>query len=344
MKNIFLIVFYISFTFTTKIVNSYICSDDSRIKCTADKFPKGLTIKKVFELDWTEEQKMKAVEKAFQLFGAKGIGSYKGGSVKRDKFEGGQVLDVSSGAPANLPVIFHNEMAYSMAPPELVAFVCFKRAEVGGLTKIAENSRVLSLLSEDLVTKLKTLGLQYIRNFADKNFKSPLGIPVYHTWQSYFEEEDINKVISQVNQQENDKAIILEDGGIQIMMTRPAFIAHPPSGKEVFFSSVIDYHGFLYDEYEDKPFSKLPYNLRPFHCLWGDGSEITDEEIGEMRKAFDDSTLFIQLKEGEMMFIENLLLSHGRTSYEGKRKVGVLISPNVHRKELERQMLNREEL
>merc|ERR1719221_1474850 len=93
-----------------------------------------------------------------------GGGSYNGGGgVTRNTIEGSSFLNGSAGAPAELPVQFHNEMAYSASVPTHLAFAMITQAGTGGTTLLADNVEVTRLLSPELKQRLHTLGVRYIR-------------------------------------------------------------------------------------------------------------------------------------------------------------------------------------
>ena len=73
-------------------------------------------------------------------------------------------LDAGEGAPAELKIQFHNEMAYARAFPKKVAFAKFKGAEDGedATTLLADNVEVTAMLSDSLKAKMQD-GVRYVR-------------------------------------------------------------------------------------------------------------------------------------------------------------------------------------
>ena len=63
-------------------------------------------------------------------------------------------------------------------------------------------------------------------------------------------------------------------------MFRPTFVTHPERG-EIFFSSILNRHGSWLDDHDY--FGTVPLNERPYHCTWADGSELSDDELVELR-------------------------------------------------------------
>ena len=63
-------------------------------------------------------------------------------------------------------------------------------------------------------------------------------------------------------------------------MLRPTFVHHPEHG-DIFFSSILNRHGSWLDEHSY--FGTIPVDKRPYHCTWADGSELSEDELAELR-------------------------------------------------------------
>lgn len=109
----------------------------------------------------------------------------------------------------------------------------------------------------------------------------------------------------------------------------PVFHAHPEHG-ETFFNSILAYHGSWLDGHAY--WSGVPTGDRALHCLFGDGTEFSGEELAEIRRAYDESAIHLHLEPGDVVVVvDNLRVSHGRTPYRGSRLLGVAISDSVNR-------------
>jgi hypothetical protein len=64
----------------------------------------------------------------------------------------------------------------------------------------------------------------------------------------------------------------------------------------------------------------------PRNALYGDGSVIEDEALTEIRAAFEAETVATPWQTGDVMLVDNMLMSHGRNPYDGPRKVLVAMS------------------
>jgi hypothetical protein len=57
------------------------------------------------------------------------------------------------------------------------------------------------------------------------------------------------------------------------------------------------------------------------NALYGDGTVIPDEDMAEVSAAVWKNTVFWEWAKGDVIVIDNHLVSHGRTPYRGKRLI-----------------------
>ena len=60
-----------------------------------------------------------------------------------------------------------------------------------------------------------------------------------------------------------------------------------------------------------------------FHTYYGDGSEISKEEIEEIRAAYAKASIKFPWEKGDVLFVDNMMVAHGRSAYKGERKIVV---------------------
>lgn len=271
---------------------------------------------------------------ALQLMGVdpSSTGSYNGrGGVVRKSIDGTGFVDSAAGAPKELTIQFHNEMAYAAEFPKYVTFAMVKQANVDGTTTLADNMLVQQKLSASLLNKFRALGVQYIRFLHDESEKSAPDF--YNSWQGAFQTSSMDVALQNGNNR--SKFSILkkhDDRRLRHILWCPVFHQHPTLG-ELFFNSVLNRHGSWMDGHSF--FGKLPNSERPYHCTWGDGSEFNDEELAEIRTAYSESTEYIRLNPGDVLVLDNLRVVHGRTPYQGSRLLGLLLSDMVPRQACE---------
>ncbi|CAE7244443.1 ddaC [Symbiodinium pilosum] len=257
------------------------------------------------------------------------VGSYNGrGGVVRSSIDGTGFVDSAAGAPKELTIQFHNEMAYATEYPKYVTFAMVRQADTDGTTTLADNLMVQSRLSAALLDKFRQLGVLYVRYLHDEAEK---GAPdFYNSWQGAFQVQSVEEAMKKGNNKDNFSILEAHPDGRRLRHTLwcPVFHHHPVHG-ELFFNSVLNRHGSWLDGHT--VFGKLPNSERPYHCLWGDGTELSEQELSEIRKAYSDSTEYIRLDAGDVLVLDNLRVVHGRTPYSGSRLLGLLLSDMVPR-------------
>eukprot|EP00932_Pfiesteria_piscicida_P019294 SRR837773.6118.p1 GENE.SRR837773.6118~~SRR837773.6118.p1 ORF type:complete len:319 (-),score=120.72 SRR837773.6118:14-880(-) len=272
---------------------------------------------------------MEAVAQRLMRVDASTISGYNGkGGVVRKTIEDTNFVDSAAGAPSELKIQFHNEMAYATDYPKYVTFAMIHQAELDGTTILADNLAVQSRLSAGLLDKFRRLGVRYIRYLLDKaESEAP---DFYMSWQGAFTTEDIEEAMRKGN--DAAKFSILErcaDGRrLKHTLWCPVFVNHPERG-DLFFNSVLNRHGSWLDGHSY--WGPIPHSERPYHCLWGDGTELSDEELADIRQVYEECTDYVRLDPGDLVVVDNLRTVHGRMPYSGKRLMGLLLSDTVPR-------------
>ena len=255
------------------------------------------------------------------------------GGVARKTLNDSSLLDTREGAPAELTIQLHNEMAYAAKFPKYIAFAMVSRdvKGTGGDTTLCDNIKVVKILKDILLLKMKTLGIIYTRKLEDISNKSQSFF--YNSWQEAFGTEDKTEALKKGNAPDN--SIVFEDtDSDRYSMTHvtwcPLFQSCHPVFGETLFCSILNRHGSWLDNHSY--FGKLPLEQRPYHCRWGDGSEFTESELKQIRLAHEVHTEKVRLVEGDIIVIDNLRIQHGRSPYTGERALGLLLSDMVVRK------------
>lgn len=221
---------------------------------------------------------------------------------------------VSTTYPNELSIEMHSESSYAPSHPKRIVFCCVTPAEKGGETPIADNRLILNYLSEKTKQKFIEKGVQYRRNL-----NSLLGLP----WQEVFQTTDRNIVEKECGLNQMDFEWKNEDA-LTLKWNKPAIWNHPISKEPVWFNHALFFNKYLLDqsvlstiESEDD----LPNNT-----YFGDGTEISEEEIKELKNAYNKSITEFTWNKGDVLFLDNMLFSHGRNPYQGQRKIIVSIS------------------
>jgi alpha-ketoglutarate-dependent taurine dioxygenase len=225
----------------------------------------------------------------------------------------GDNVYVSTTHPSDESINMHSESSYAPEHPNHIVFCCVTPAQSGGETPIANNRNVLKYLSEETRGKFKQHGVKYVRTL-DKW----VGLP----WQEVFQTEEKSKVEEECKRTGVGFEWISDDK-LRLVWTKKAVWEHPESGEEMWFnhSSFFNKHSLDPDTIE---YFEMTDSL-PFDTFYGNGEEITKEEIEEVFAAYTKACIEFKWEAGDVLFLDNMLTSHGRNPYQGDRKIIVSI-------------------
>ncbi|KZW99591.1 taurine catabolism dioxygenase TauD [Pseudoalteromonas luteoviolacea] len=208
-------------------------------------------------------------------------------------------------------ILQHNENAYSNCWPMRMGFFCVVPAKTGGNTPLADSREVYKQLPIALRDKFEKLGVMYVRNYGD------IDLP----WQEVFQTQSQEEVEAYC--WKND--IIFEwksDNHLQTKQIRPAVAIHPQTKEKVWFNQAHLFHCSSID-------NQMPESMResigldrlPRNAYFGDGSEISAEDIATINEVYKSLTFAYQWQRNDIMLLDNMLYTHGREAYTGTRKV-----------------------
>lgn len=237
------------------------------------------------------------------------------GSTPRTRESAG--VYTSTEYPPEETIPQHNEMAYARDWPLRLWFFCQTNAESGGETPLADSRRVLRRIPSSVRQRFERDGIMYVRNY---------GGGVDLPWQQVFETDDRATVVRFCEANEIDLEW-LPDGGLRTRQVCQAVAEHPSTHEVVWFNQAHLFHpsGLPAAVREHLLTSFGPEQL-PRNALYGDGSVIEDGALTEIRAAYEPETVATPWRTGDVMLVDNLLMSHGRNPYRGARKVLVAMS------------------
>jgi len=241
------------------------------------------------------------------------------GDLPREASEGN--IFKSTPYPDALQIHFHNESSHLSTWPLRIFFNSAVAAAEGGETPILDCRRIYAELDQALIGEFETKGLNYIRNF------SP-GIDV--PWQSFFGTTER----AEVEERCERSAARCEWVGfdeLRVHQDAAAVRVHPVTGESVLFNQVLLHHPAavpsstreaLLDLYEP---DALPRNVS-----FGDGTVIPDDAIRYLIDEYEARSIRFLWEPGDMMMLDNMLVSHARAPFVGPRKILVAMATIVH--------------
>lgn len=233
-------------------------------------------------------------------------------STPRSRVSGN--IYTSTDYPASQSIPLHNEMAYTRHWPMKIAFHCVKSAEVGGETPIADSAKVFERIPPRIREQFIQKKVMYVRNYGER-----LDLP----WQEVFGTNSKAEVAAFCATANMDHEWTT-DGRLRTKQICQAVASHPLTGKLVWFNQAHLFHiSSLAPEVRDILLAEFREEDLQRNAYYGDGSPIETSVLDEIREAYSRETVCFPWREGDIMILDNMSVAHGRTPYEGQRKIVV---------------------
>ncbi|WP_412538000.1 TauD/TfdA family dioxygenase [Longispora sp. K20-0274] len=217
--------------------------------------------------------------------------------------------------PAAQAIPMHNENSYSDRWPGRLFFVCHTAAATGGATPIADSRAMLRRIPQPVRDRFAA-GVVYTRAFQED-----LGL----SWQEAFQTADRTDVEGYCRA--HGQQFEWTDYGLRTRHHRPATQREPGTGAEVWFNQANLFHVSSLDrEVSEMLLDLYPEPDLPRHATLADGSPITTDDLDAIREAYDEVSLALPWREGDVMVVNNMLTAHGRQPFTGDRRILVAMT------------------
>lgn len=255
---------------------------------------------------------------AFEAFAASfgfPLLKYEFGSTPRTAVSASGVY-TSTEYPAHQHIPLHNEQAYTREWAMKIWFCCVIPAQEGGETPIADSRAVYRRMPEAIRRRFED-GILYVRNFSE-DFDVP--------WQKVFNTDSRAEVEAFCRQ-----AKILcewkDDGDLRTKQCCQGVETHPVTGEKVWFNQAHLFHiSNQAPEVRETLEDLLGIENVPRNTYFADGSPISDEVLGEVRRVLDEETVIFPWEKDDVMMLDNMLVAHARAPFKGPRKVVVAMA------------------
>jgi alpha-ketoglutarate-dependent taurine dioxygenase len=206
-------------------------------------------------------------------------------------------------------------MAYNSYWPMHVLFFCQQPPEDGGATTICDARRFYRLLDPSLLDGFHRRGLRYVRNFTKE-------MP-YKTIEETFGTTD-RQQIREFCRQNHMQVEWHDDDRLSLVQDAPAVRYHPITGAPIFFNTLVLWHvsywSKLLGAFRDNG-AKVDETTLWGNSLYGDGTAIEDSVVATILGKYEEQERQILWQKGDIMYFDNMLASHGRMPFAGKRSI-----------------------
>ena len=214
--------------------------------------------------------------------------------------------------PRHQTIPQHNENSYTRDWPMRIVFYCVQPAARGGETPLARTIPVTQRIAPEILESFARRQLRYVRNYGE-------GIDL--SWQTVFQTQSREEVEEYCRRNE----IHCEwktNGGLRTFQICQAVCKHPLTGQTLWFNQAHLFHISALDEKTRKALLSLYREEElPRNAYYGDGAPIEPQVLENIRKAYQVETVAFAWQAGDILLLDNMLVSHGRNPFEGKRRV-----------------------
>ena len=237
----------------------------------------------------------------------------------------GEKIYESTPYPNDQMILYHNESSHLPAWPQRISFHCVIPAKVGGATPVFDTREVLKHIDPTVLETIRAKGLMYVRNFSKG---------VDPSWEEFFHTTDkatVEKMCTEAGSQFEWRA----DGGLRVINRSPGIVKHPKTGEELFFNQVQIHHIYCVDEDTREGLRALfDEQDLPRNVYYGDGSPIPDETMQHLGEVFEKIAVRFGWQKGDMIMLDNMLVTHARDTFEGPRHIVVAMGNMINATEL----------
>lgn len=270
---------------------------------------------------------------------------YAGGTTPRSAVTGKIVT--STDAPRHAVIGLHQEMSY-LAPsrqypdptPDKVMFFCETAPGGGGQTPIADMRKVYAKLPRELVQRFEAKGGLVLHRKLPTVKK--YGFEV--TWSTAFGTADRAEMEKTATKNGWEMGWG-KDGGLEVTHPpSPVVKTHRVTGEKVWFNQAHLLHKsvapwtapWLGPSLLERAKAKM---LQPFirdrfyyHSKFVDGSEVSEADIAAIKKVIAEEMVLFDWQRGDVLLIDNKLVSHGRQPYVPPRTIYAALLADVPRR------------
>lgn len=249
----------------------------------------------------------------FKDFGSHLVGewmNYQDRASKRSQVDG--PIHTSTDTPPSIPIALHSESSFTSQWPQKILFCCHTPPAKGGRTPIADTRKIYADIEPSLRARFEKLGVMYLRNFS-----AGIGMD----WRDVFQADDAESV----NAYCRSAQIHTEWFGSEHLRTiqvRPAVATHPVTKQSVWFNHALALSQYsLTSNLRDTLLRQSGEEELPNNTYFGNGDAISSEEMAHIEEVHTRHTVRFDWAQGDLLLLDNMLMTHGRETFSGKRVI-----------------------
>ncbi|UAA40798.1 TauD/TfdA family dioxygenase [Paraneptunicella aestuarii] len=223
----------------------------------------------------------------------------------------------STDHPEDKEIFQHSEQSYNKSFPLRIFFYCEKPAEQGGATPLADARKIYQRIPKEVRDKFEQVHYRYSRCFWQV-----MGTK----WQTAFQTESKEEVERYCT--DNDINFEWQPGeALKTYQIRHTTAYHPVSHEPCWFNHCTFFNLKSLDpETQEILECSFEPDELPNQTFYGDGTGIEPEVIETLQNAYVDEKTEFDWQAGDVLMIDNMLVTHGRRSFKGERSVLVGMS------------------
>jgi alpha-ketoglutarate-dependent taurine dioxygenase/acyl carrier protein len=218
----------------------------------------------------------------------------------------------STDTPSSYPIPLHSESSFTAEWPQKVLFCCRVPPSRGGRTPIADTRRIYADLDPALREKFERLGVMYHRNF------SP-GVGM--DWRDVFQQKSA-AALEAYCELAKIQTEWVSDEHLRTVQVRPAVSKHPKTQEWVWFNHALALSQYALDpNLRETLLRQVGEEGLPHNTYFGNGEPISEQEFELIRQAHDKNTVLFDWQQGDVLLLDNMLMTHGREPFSGDREI-----------------------
>ncbi|MBM9577073.1 TauD/TfdA family dioxygenase [Leptospira sp. 201903070] len=247
--------------------------------------------------------------------------------------------------PPAYPIMQHAEMSFLDSPPRKLFFFCGQAPGQFGETPITDLRKVLQEVPRSIRDKFEKEKIQYSRVYNGPTNQSRFQFWKTKRWDEMFQTKNREEV-EKVSKKQNFNVEWFGEDNLRLINTTLAVRKHPDfktlawhNHSQVFhidaarkeywhiFARQKTIRGFFIGiALEVLTLLKKLTTKKEYldtHCSYGNGDEITSEELVQIQKVFWKNISLFSWQNGDVLVIDNYSVSHGRHPFTGPRQIYV---------------------